>query len=199
MMKYKSSETKVWFASDLHYNHTNMVRSLSKWSPDSVMRDFKSLNEMNDAIVNGINKYVKQEDVLFLLGDIAFGAPENVKKVMSRINCDTIHFIYGNHDEWIEKSEDLQMCFTTLQDYCEVQIDDDKFVLFHYPIREWNGAHKGWYHLFGHVHTGLENKPWGRSIDVGLDNAFRLYGEYRPFSTKDILKELKNRPILKHH
>jgi hypothetical protein len=35
--------------------------------------------------------------------------------------------------------------------------------------------------------------PERRSMDVGVDNAFRIFGEYRPFSEYDILNLLSTR------
>ena len=40
---------------------------------DSVTRDFKSLDHMNDAIVDNINNMVGVNDVLIHLGDFSFG------------------------------------------------------------------------------------------------------------------------------
>ena len=52
----------IWFTSDTHYGHTNISGpKISNWS--SGYRDFNSVHEMNMALVDGINKYVKEDDM----------------------------------------------------------------------------------------------------------------------------------------
>ena len=34
---------------------------------------------------------------------------------------------------------------------------------------------------------------WGKSMDIGVDNAYRLFGEYRPFSLDEIKKIMDDR------
>lgn len=71
----------------------------------------------------------------------------------------------------------------------------------HYAHRIWNGSHKGFFHLYGHSHDTLEYEQWGRSMDVGVDAAYRLFGEYRPFTEDEVYNILSKRPIkfLDHH
>lgn len=73
--------------------------------------------------------------------------------------------------------------------------------MLHYSMRVWNGSHKGFIHLYGHSHSSLEHAPWGKSMDVGVDNAYRLFGEYRPFSLKEVVEMMSKREIefIDHH
>jgi calcineurin-like phosphoesterase family protein len=81
-----------------------------------------------------------------------------------------------------------QELFSSAQKYLEISIDGIKVVLFHFPIEEWNDRHKVSYHLFGHVHGRI---PHGNGrLDVGIDNAYKIFKEYRPFSWKDVIKLL---------
>ncbi len=68
-------------------------------------------------------------------------------------------------------------------------------------MRVWLGSHKGYYHCYGHSHGSLESKPWGKSMDVGIDSAYRLFGEYRPFSLEEVVEILDKRKIeiVDHH
>lgn len=47
--------------------------------------------------------------------------------------------------------------------------------------------------LYGHSHDSMETEPWGRSMDVGVDSAFRILGEYRPFSYEEIKNIMETR------
>ena len=71
----------------------------------------------------------------------------------------------------------------------------------HYAHRIWDKSHHGVCHLYGHSHSSLEHIEWGKSMDVGVDNAFRLFGQYRPFSMEEVTEILDKRPILfiDHH
>ena len=71
-MQFNTKERNVFVCSDPHYSHKNLIKSLSTWK-SGAHRDFKSVNHHNDTLVNNINKTVGKDDVLFLLGDVAFG------------------------------------------------------------------------------------------------------------------------------
>ena len=197
-MKFNSKERNIWFASDSHYSHKNLIKSLSSWK-SGAHRDFKSVDEHNQALVRNINNCAKHDDILFLLGDVAFGGYENVKKFMDQLHCQEVHLILGNHDQHIKTNRDnLQSNFTSVSTRLEVAIDDNMFVLDHYPIREWEGCHKGWYQLYGHQHnlpqTRFSNGD-GRTMEVGLDGN----PEFRPYSYNEILSLLQNRATVSHH
>ncbi len=65
---------RVWFTSDTHYAHSNICRATTQWTgSDNLTRDFKSLDHMNDTLVNNINEIVHQDDILIHLGDWSFG------------------------------------------------------------------------------------------------------------------------------
>jgi calcineurin-like phosphoesterase family protein len=185
----------IWFSSDWHLNHKNITGAkVSSWTGG--YRTFDTTNEMNEALISTINKYVKWDDTIYFLGDFCFGGHVKTPYWRSRINCQNIHVIRGNHDENINEYSDS---FSSVQDYLELSINAHKFVLMHYAMRTWNGSHKGNIHLYGHTHAGLENIIWGKSMDVGIDNAYRLLGEYRPFSMTEIIDIMNKRKVLEHH
>ncbi len=113
MMKIKLNKGRIFFTSDTHYGHTNICRGVSNWRdengnvPIHQTRDFKSLDHMNDYIVNSINSKVGEDDILFHLGDWSFGGFDNVAKFRSRVKCKNIHLILGNHDHHIERNKQL--------------------------------------------------------------------------------------------
>lgn len=197
---------KLFFTSDTHYGHTNICRATTKWSnAEDLTRDFKSLEEMNDTLVNNINKVVGENDVLFHLGDWSFGGFDNIEEFRNRINCKNIHLILGNHDHHIERNkDDIQRLFSSVNHYINLdiilpsnikkgKINKFKFVLMHYPIASWNGMNDGVMHLHGHVHLPPHLCiAEGRAMDVGVDgNA--MY----PLGLFEIVSLLKDQPIKK--
>jgi calcineurin-like phosphoesterase family protein len=190
----------IWFTSDTHYSHSNIAGpSVSRWQRG--YRDFNSVWEMNQALVDGINRYVKEDDILYHLGDWSFGGIHNIKLFRDSIVCQNIHLILGNHDQHIEDKEvkfhDDSFIptglFSSVQDVLHLEVGKTKLFLSHYSHRVWNGSHKGVIHLYGHSHGSIPD--FGRSMDVGVDVAYRMFGEYRPFNIGDITRIMENRDI----
>ena len=86
----------IWFTSDTHFGHKNIVRGTSEWDltgNHQSTRDFDTMEEHNYALVKAINATVKSEDILYHLGDWSFGGHENIKKFRDQLNCQEIHLI----------------------------------------------------------------------------------------------------------
>jgi len=192
-------DRKVWIISDTHFGHKNICRGVTEWRlpdgsvPIAQTRDFDTIGQMNDAIVNGINSVVGQDDVLIHLGDWSFGGFENIKIFRDRIVCQEIHLILGNHDHHIENNRsDCQELFASVNHYTKLMYKFDTLVLMHYPIDSWDGLNKGHIHLHGHVHlpTGkIFGK--GRRMDVGIDGSLL----FAPYSLDNVIKIVKLREI----
>lgn len=185
----------VYFGYLIHFGHKNIASpKLSTW--ESGFRDFDSVEQMDSTILANINKYVAQEDILYFLGDFCFGGHIRTPLYRERIICKTIHLCKGNHDEKIDLYKN---CFTSIQDVLTVKHGKHTFFLSHYSHRTWIGQGRGYLHLWGHSHNTL--KPFGKSMDVGVDVAKSLIGEYRPFSIEEVISILDKREIeiVDHH
>jgi calcineurin-like phosphoesterase family protein len=197
-MKIKLEPTQqLYFTSDTHYMHQNICRGTTRWSnADGFTRDFDTLDQMNDRIVNGINSAVGQDDILFHLGDWSFGGFEMIWKFRHRINCQNIHLILGNHDHHIERDrEGIRQLFTSVNQYLELEVKgkdwEQNYVLMHYPIISWNKMNDGVIHLHGHVHLFADRRIGkGKTMDVGVDG-----NGLDPLHTSDIKRLMKDQPI----
>jgi calcineurin-like phosphoesterase family protein len=196
----------IWITSDTHHGHTNIAGpEISRWS--SGYRDFKTVHQMNTALIDGINKYVKEDDILYHLGDWSFGGVHNIKYFRDSIICKNIHLILGNHDQHIvdkvikfhDDSFNPIDLFSSVQDVLHLSIGKNKFFFSHYSHRIWNGSHKGVIHLYGHSHGSIPD--YGKSMDIGVDVAYKMFGEYRPFNIGEILNIMDKRDTSKvdHH
>lgn len=102
--------SNIWFSSDWHFSHSNICYGVSVWpDKETTTRRFDTLHEMNKTLINNINNCVQQDDVLYFLGDWSFNGVDNVWKLRRRINCQTIHFILGNHDQYIKKNREVKI------------------------------------------------------------------------------------------
>jgi len=190
---------KVWITSDTHFGHKNIVRGVTNWRtqdgevPVGSTRDFDTIEQMNERLVNGINNVVGQDDTLIMLGDVSFGGFENIGLFIDRIICKNIHLILGNHDHHIDNNRgDIQDKFLSVNHYLETNIEGKDFVLCHYPLQSWNGLNKEVIHLHGHVHLPEDKKfGKGKKMDVGVDG-----NGIDPYSINDIIKIMDKRPIL---
>lgn len=225
-MKFKQTEDqRVFFSADPHYGHKNICGGVTEWgkdrnNPNSVtfgvkykeftsptnraqfckengLRDFASIEEMNTAIVKRYNEKVRENDIFFLLGDIAFGGHENIGKFMRQLRCQNRYLIYGNHDHALETNRDGVQGFFKSCDYKKyINVDGQSIMMDHFAHRVWDKSHHGAWHLYGHSHSQLEHTPWGKSMDVGVDTN-NMY----PYSFDEIKEILDKREIkvIDHH
>lgn len=161
----------TFFTADLHLDHFNIIKFCN--------RPFFSVDEMNDTIVENWNSRVKQNDIVYLLGDVIWG--QNFTD-FNKLNG-KIHLIYGNHDRM---SIIKKMKFESVRHYDEIEINKQRIVMFHYPMIDWNAKFHGSWHLYGHCH-GTNKIKIEKSCDVGLD-----CWNYFPVSF-DELKDLFNK------
>jgi calcineurin-like phosphoesterase family protein len=189
---------KVYITSDTHFGHKNIVRGVTNWRtqdgeiPVESTRDFQTIEQMNERLIDGINHFVGQDDTLIMLGDVSFGGFDNIGIFLERLVCHNIHLILGNHDHHIDRNRDfVQGRFLSVQHYLEANIEGLDFVLCHYPLQSWNGLNKGVIHLHGHVHLPPHRKFGnGKRLDVGMDG-----NGMDPYSISEIIKIMDKIPV----
>ncbi|MCY1482384.1 hypothetical protein D3C87_71500 [compost metagenome] len=154
----------LWFTSDHHFGHKNVIE-FSK-------RPFQNVEEMNFEMIQRWNQKVKQDDIVYHIGDFGLTSRSKLKEILSQLNG-KIHLVTGNHET---SARECAEYFESIQDYCELIIEDvDAFkgqrllVLFHYAMRVWNASHYGSWHLYGHTHGELPDDNTSLSFDVGVD------------------------------
>lgn len=167
---------KVFFTSDLHFGHKNILKYED--------RPFSSIEEMDQKMIENWNKKVGSNDEIYILGDLAFGNKKYVKNLLEKLNGKK-YMIRGNHDRYIDK-EEISNEFQWVKDYYLLNHSSGiKLVLFHYPICSCAFMQYGSIHLFGHIHKDniVMNK---NAYNVGAD-----VNNYEPIELKDILEKLK--------
>ena len=87
-----------WFTADCHFGHKNIIEYCN--------RPFSSLDEMNETLIRKWNERVKEDDLVFHVGDFCFknsqergeGVNVKAKSWEEQLNGKKI-FIRGNHDK----------------------------------------------------------------------------------------------------
>ena len=138
-----------WYISDLH------IGCVNKFDNRTIEDDERLVKNWNERVCNNDNVYI--------LGDIARlgGNKDNeyACSIISRLKG-VRHLIVGNHDVKGLKDNRITQLFTEIYDYKEITDNyngiNHNLILCHYPILFWNNQHKGWIHLYGHVHKSEE-------------------------------------------
>lgn len=131
----------IYFISDTHFNHINIIKYCN--------RPFKDIQEMNNAIINNWNEIVKNNDVVYHLGDFALGIKEDIYDIASKLKG-KIYLVRGNHDNWSStKYEELG--FTILRNP-PIKLDEYKLILSHTPILD-KQIPTGYINIHGHIHN----------------------------------------------
>ncbi len=169
----------------------------------------EAVDLMDQTLIDNINKYVGKDDILWHLGDFAFASGDYYKVCRSyrdRINCDHVNVVWGNHDEDEESNKSIRDLFDKAYGLKKIQVDFQEINVCHYALAVWQKSHHKAWNLYGHSHSNAEawlneHMPGRRSIDVGVDNAAKILGEYRPWSMDDLRKIMNSRSgfSMDHH
>jgi len=174
---------KTWFTADTHFCHENIIKYCN--------RPFRDWKEMDRALISNWNSVVAKEDVVYHLGDFAFGREAKTAWLPMLANelQGKIHLIKGNHDK--VTVEHIPFRFESIQDYDEIEVEGQRIVLFHYGLRTWHHDLRGVWHLYGHSHGGLP--PLGKSLDIGVDS-----WSFTPVSFARLKAVMDKRDVGKH-
>lgn len=136
-----------YYISDLHFGCQNRFENRTL--------------EHDKLIKENWNRVVCNNDTVYILGDIGREGSnkdnEYLCEIISTLKGNKI-LIQGNHEKL--KDNRLRQLFVEVVPYKEITDNfnglNHNLVLSHYPILFWNGQHKGWIHLYGHVHMSDE-------------------------------------------
>lgn len=187
--KYNSTEDKLFFTSDTHWGHSNIIRFCN--------RPYESVEEMNEKLIENWNNVVPEDGIVFHLGDFAFGGSLLWKSVCERLNGKK-HLIIGNHDMKNLRAG-AEALFDSVNMQLQLSIDDRTVYLNHYPFLcyggVWRNADNTVWQLFGHTHLQKENnsgKDFERlkyafptQYDVGTD-----FNDYKPISYSELSEKI---------
>lgn len=169
-------------------------------------RGFESVQAMNEYMIEKWNQKVRRNDEVVILGDFSWGNAEETNDLLDRLHG-KLYMIRGNHDYFLQKSDFRAERFVWIKSYAEMQDNQRKVILCHYPVMCYNGQYrldrKGnprTYMLYGHVHDTMDQRlleqfqeitkrttvqsPDGeeRPIPSSMINCFCMYSDYTPLT-----------------
>lgn len=171
---------RTWVAADHHLGHANILNF--KRDDGSPLRNFKSIEEHDETIIENHNKLVDKSDRVYILGDVVIY--RRSRHLLGRLNGRLV-LVKGNHD--IFKIQDYLPYFDDIRSYV-VQKDQDgnKVILSHIPIHPDSVGQFGT-NIHGHLHNGRVEDD--RYICVSL--------EHTNFAPIQICEALKMRDLRK--
>src|SRR5579863_1697262 len=129
---------ETWFISDTHFGHKNIL----EYEKDA--RPFSTIKEMNEVIIERWNHTVNRNDIVFHLGDFAFGR-HNIS-IAERLNGKK-KLIMGNHDTY--PSADYCRYFTRLYGI----LFWERCILSHIPVHPRQLGERWLLNVHGHLHS----------------------------------------------
>lgn len=177
----------IYLTSDTHINHNRGFI----YEP----RGFKSVEEMNEAIVARWNSIVEPDDTVYLLGDAMLGGPnsENGLNYLKSLKGH-IHIIKGNHDTDNRCAHYLE-CENVVEvvDAAYLHFNGYHFYLTHYPCFSGNLHHdslkKTTCNLFGHTHSKekfYQDIPFMYNVAVDAHDCY-------PVSIIEIISDMESK------
>lgn len=194
----KTNKTRYWITSDTHFGHEAII--------DFCDRPFKTVEEMDEALIKNWNDRVGVNDFVLHLGDFAFVRKlQDFDKYFYPLNGRII-LVRGNHDRYTKKMQERYNIFYEYHHSGQYQfkLNKQKYFLNHYPMISWDKSFHGAVHFFGHVHSqnGFtfnsdvdqdhpdRMRPFlcqANSYDCGVDN-----NNYQPILLEDAVKKARS-------
>lgn len=151
--------------SDTHHFHKNIIQFEA-----SHRGQFKSVEEMNEYLIQQWNMVVSNDDTVYHLGDISMhGSYSKMVSILSRLNGKII-VIQGNHDDTKVYKRLLEDGY--IEEFHRVGIrlrrEKQSMWLTHYPMEI--GLRERKWSIHGHIHS--QPSSYANQINVGIDSPF---------------------------
>ena len=188
----KSSQRRVFFTSDLHFGHENVIGFDN--------RPFATVEEMDAELIRRWNEKVGKGDLVYVLGDMIWKTRNGDAENLIRSLNGQIILIKGNHDRFLHNAK-VKNTLAGVKDYDDICVKledgtDCRVILCHYYIPFYIGHRYQAIHLHGHSHNTkeylieetikrklAEEGFVTRSYNVGC-----MHWNYEPVTLDEILK-----------
>ena len=188
----------TWFTADTHFGHKNVIAFCN--------RPYKSVEEMDNALIDNWNEVVGEHDEVYHLGDFSFMSRLRTESIVQRLNGQKT-LVMGNHDKGTVGSY-LSMGFAhvhKLQNGESLEYGSGEFRMSHYPFQDalCDYDHRDYLTVrapsrdetsvplvHGHVHDTWAIRP--SMVNVGCD-----VWHFKPVSLGTVLKGVNHAATLK--
>lgn len=161
----------LFYTSDTHFQHANILGFCRP--------QFKTLEDMNEKIIENWNAIVHDGDTVYHVGDVHFGQYVDFHHRIKRLNGHKV-LVRGNHDR--NKTKMLAAGFDEVYNHLVVTDGGKQIHLQHIPVGHDPYENRTYppelithpmplydYWLCGHVHEKWKKTDGGKIINVGVD------------------------------
>ncbi len=162
--------TTIFLISDTHFGHEGILHFKT---PEGLpVRPFKTVEEMDEHMVERWNSVVRPQDHIYHLGDVAMKAPG--LGILKRLNGHK-RLVRGNHD--IFKTKQYLQYFDEIYG---VRVFDD-LILSHIPLHP-ESLKLHWTNVHGHLHNNVPQFGIGEQYyNVSVEHI-----DYTPVSLEQV-------------
>lgn len=164
----------IWFWSDLHFGHKNIIRFSD--------RPFVDTPSMDEMLIQNFNNLVGTNDVSIWVGDVSFKNLDESKVLVRRLNGYKI-LVLGNHD--FNKKKVKYMGFDEVHVVYNLTVGDTRVAFTHYPM---DNLPEGWINVHGHLHKNghhADEVPTTTHINVNCE-----FTDYKPINLQTLVDNI---------
>lgn len=161
--------SKVFVTSDLFIGRENIIKLAN--------RPFKSVNEMNMTLINNWNNKVTNDDIVYVLGNLAWD-PLTAEVVVSKLNG-KIFVMLGQYDDSLNEIAKYHQGKINIIPYQIVADSESNIVFSHWPLTIWSGKDMGHIHVHGHAYNSMKT-------DLTKENRVNVCTDHWQFAPIDL-------------
>lgn len=171
----------LYFASDLHLDHENIIEYCE--------RPFDNCQSMNKKLKENWNERVNENDTVVFLGDLTMS--EKKKKLKSHLNSLNGRkiLVKGNHDKFDISEGFVENCtikYNYFEFYCTHRFKD--------VPSDWDN-----WSLTGHHHNNYPNEyplchPGKKNLNLSVELT-----DYSPISISEIINMIKDKSVFRDY
>jgi calcineurin-like phosphoesterase family protein len=159
----------IFLVSDTHFGHANILNFTTR--DGGKVRDFASVDEMNETMIERWNKVVKPEDKVYHLGDVAMSKRDI--PLVGRCNGHK-RLVRGNHDD-----HNIKLYLPYFEEIYATRLLDN-MLLSHIPVHPESLMGRG-VNIHGHVHNNVSPLHFGPNyLNVSVEVI-----DYTPISLEE--------------
>lgn len=168
----------IYYTADTHFGDERILKLCH--------RPFRTVEDMDEALIRRWNEKVSKSDTVWLLGDVAVDE-ETAARILPKLHG-KVHLLLGNHDAVLT---DSLRYFESVSQIKTIEDQGRSVCLCHYPLLSYENSVYGGYHIFGHIHNNPQDiatqiaKTIPRIYNAGVDEC-----DFSPRSLSELEGEL---------
>jgi calcineurin-like phosphoesterase family protein len=166
---------KIFFISDTHFSHRNVLHYDS--------RPWTDIRQHDDDLVDKWNSKVDKSDTVYHLGDFALAGRQRQNDLIQRLNG-KIYLVLGNHDK--KHLVGVEYFVPKRTSEPDLVINEKRIKISHYPFDLVMDLSYTDVYLFGHSHINGPHVSYIKDLNGVQIIAYNMYCGYWDFEPKTL-------------